>query len=292
MHPEQAASFETQPTSRFVHLNGLTLHYLDWGGNTSKRTFVLTHGGSAHAHWWDFVAPYLTPYGRVLALDFRGHGRSQWPHPAHYGPHAYLADLRGFLEYAGTRVVLAGHSMGGEVAQRVAIEFPHLLTALVIVDAPHGRPPLMTRLKWRWRRRSQGGSRPEFKSQQDLARRFRLSPPGGYLAAAELERLALLGAEQLPSGNWAFRFDPKTRSWRRTRREMRRPPLGKIALPTLIMRGESSKLVSRWHACRMQRKIRGSTYREIPRAFHHVPLDNPDETAAAIIEFVEPLEGV
>ena len=40
---------------------------------------------------------------------------------------------------------------------------------------------------------------------------------------------------------------------------------------------------------RMHRKIRGSVLKEIPRAFHHVPLDNPGDTAAAIIEFVEKL---
>ena len=39
---------------------------------------MLCHGGSAHAHWWDYVAPQLVPYGRVIALDLRGHGRSEW----------------------------------------------------------------------------------------------------------------------------------------------------------------------------------------------------------------------
>jgi pimeloyl-ACP methyl ester carboxylesterase len=40
----------------------------------------------------------------------------------------------------------------------------------------------------------------------------------------------------------------------------------------------------------MHRKIRGSVLKEIPRAFHHVPLDNPGDTAAAMIEFVEKLQ--
>jgi pimeloyl-ACP methyl ester carboxylesterase len=57
----------------------------------------------------------------------------------------------------------------------------------------------------------------------------------------------------------------------------------------LLLRGAQSALVSASHVRRMQRKIRGSVYREIPRAFHHVPLDNPGDTAAAILEFVEKL---
>jgi pimeloyl-ACP methyl ester carboxylesterase len=287
MCPDQAATVAAETSSRFVRINGLRLHYLDWGGNAAARTFVLLHGGSAHVHWWDSIAPRLTPHGRVLALDFRGHGKSQWARPAQYGPSAHLADLRGFLEQLGTPIVLVGHSMGGELSQRAAIQFPHLLRALVIVDAPHGRPPLAMRLLWRWRRRSQGGPRRQFSSPGEIARRFRLSPPGTCLSAEELERLALLGAEQLVNGNWAFRFDPKTRSWRRTRQELRRPPIGKIKLPTLIIRGASSKLVSRGRARAMHRRIRGSILREIPRAFHHVLLDNPAETADAIIEFVE-----
>ena len=78
MAQQQAATVLTEPTHRYLEVEGRKLHYLDWGGDPDKRTFVLLHGGAAHAHWWDGVAPMLTPYGRVLALDFRGHGRSQW----------------------------------------------------------------------------------------------------------------------------------------------------------------------------------------------------------------------
>jgi len=289
MAQEQAATVLTEPTHRYVEVEGLKLHYLDWGGDPDKRTFVLLHGGAAHAHWWDGVAPMLTRYGRVLALDFRGHGRSQWANSEHYGPPAYLRDVRGLIESLGTRAVLVGHSMGGAVAQWVAVTHPELLDALVIVDAPHGGPPLFRRLMWRWRRRSHGGVRPELRSAGDIIRKFRLHPPETNLTRLEIERLAILGAEQLPSGAWAFRFDPETRVWRKHGNRMTRPKLKKIATPTLLLRGDQSGLVSRPHVTRMHRKIRRSVLKEIPRAFHHVPLDNPGDTAAAIIEFVEKL---
>ncbi len=121
-----------EPTHRYVEVEGLKLHYLDWGGDPDKRTFVLLHGGAAHVHWWDGVAPLLTPYGRVLALDFRGHGRSQWAKDGMYGPPSYLKDVRGLIESLGTRVILVGHSMGGAVAQWVAVTHPELLEALII----------------------------------------------------------------------------------------------------------------------------------------------------------------
>jgi len=164
-----------------------------------------------------------------------------------------------------------------------------LLDALVIVDSPHGGPPLFRRLMWRWRRRSRGGARPELRSAGDIIKKFRLQPPQTNLTRPEIERLAMLGAEQLPSGGWAFRFDPQTRAWRKHSNRMSRPKLRKITMPTLLLRGDHSGMVSRPHVTRMHRKIRGSVLKEIPRAFHHVPLDNPGDTAAAIIEFVEKL---
>jgi len=287
MAHEQAATVVTEPTHRYVEVEGLKLHYLDWGGDSKKHTFVLLHGGGAHVHWWDTVAPLLTVSGRVVALDFRGHGRSQWARPPIYGPPAYMSDARGLIESLGTRVVLVGHSMGGAVAQWVAVTHPELIEALIIVDAPHGPPPLMRRLMWRWRRRSHGGKRPELRSANDVIKKFRLSPPETSLTRIELEQLALSGAEQLPSGAWAFRFDPETRAWRKHGRKMRRPKIKNLTMPTLLLRGEHSALVSAAHVHRMNRKIRGSVLKEIPRAYHHVPLDNPADTAAAIIEFVE-----
>ncbi len=289
MTTQPAAIADAKPTSRYAAIDGLKLHYLDWGGDAARRTFLLLHGGAAHAHWWDMVAPMLAPYGRVLALDFRGHGRSQWANPPHYGPAAYVLETRAFIEQLGTRVVLVGHSMGGAVAQWLASEFPGLLDALVIVDAPAGPPPLWMRLMWRWRQRAQGGTRPELESAEAVVGKFRLRPPGTYLNAEQLARLALAGAEQLANGRWAFRFDPGTREWRRTGGRLRRPKLSRIVAPTLILRGERSLLVSATRARQMHRRIRGSVFMEVPRAHHHVPLDNPDGTAAAIIEFVQGL---
>ena len=142
-HEQAATAAIAGPTNRFFEVDGIKVHYLDWGGDPRKRTIVLLHGGAAHAHWWDYVAPELTDHGRVLALDFRGHGRSQWSPERHYGPPAYIEDVRGLLDLLGTRVVLVGHSMGGAVAQWCALTFPEKIAALVIVDAPAGPPPLL-----------------------------------------------------------------------------------------------------------------------------------------------------
>lgn len=288
MKDQSAATVIAEPTSKYAQINGLKIHYFDWGGDARQRTFVLCHGGSAHAHWWDYVAPELVEHGRVIALDLRGHGRSQWADA--YGPGNHIGDLKSFLrDHLGQPVVLVGHSMGGEIAQRVAADCPELIEALILADAPHGGPPLRTRLLWRWKRRKQHLGRPEFRSLEDLIGRFRLSPPGDSLTREQLAELATKGAEQLPNGNWAFRFDPKTRKMTPGWRKHIRFPLKQIRMPVLILRGEHSALVSPAVARRMHRAIRNSQLKQIPNAHHHVSLDNPRDTATAIIDFVRAL---
>ena len=83
------------------------------------------------------------------------------------------------------------------------------------------------------------------------------------------------------------RFDPETRAWRKSGIGMTRPKIRRITMPALLLRGAQSGLISPAMVRRMNRKIKGSVVKEIPRAYHHVPLDNPGDTAAAIIDFIE-----
>src|SRR5260370_36222863 len=97
MAQQQAATALAEPTHRYVEVEGLKLHYLDWGGDSDKHTFVLLHGGAAHVHWVDGVASLLTAHSRVLALGFRGHGRSPWGKSGIYGPAACINDGRDLI---------------------------------------------------------------------------------------------------------------------------------------------------------------------------------------------------
>src|SRR5919202_6536227 len=125
-----------EPRDRFVTANGLTLHYLDWGGGRQGVPLVLLHGLRDQAHGWDAVAPGLVGHGHVLALDQRGHGASDWP-PTGYAPEDFAADLAAFLDVldlAATPPVVVGHSMGGRTALAFAARYPDRLRGLVVVD--------------------------------------------------------------------------------------------------------------------------------------------------------------
>ncbi|HLH77001.1 MAG TPA: alpha/beta hydrolase [Candidatus Binataceae bacterium] len=282
--PSIAAAF---PENRYITLNGLRLHYADWGGDDALGTFVLLHGGAANTHWWDAVAPALTGQGRVLALDFRGHGESQWAAPDSYGPKGYVADTEAFLSQLKVPVVLVGHSMGGMVALWVATRKLIGLEMLVLADSPGIPPSLLRRLRWlRRQRRAQTGGRPELPSAEAVVRRFHLIPTATTASAETLARLALASAEELPNGHWAFRFDPQTRAWRRRGGHLPAPDPRAVQIPTLILRGAGSTIVSPRLARWLHRKIAGSELRELPHTFHHITLDDPAATAKAISDFV------
>ena len=96
---------------RFV-ANGLALNCLDYGGE-GKPPILFLHGGSAHAHWWDFVAPAFVGDFHVLALDQRGHGESDWADEWAYGSRHYVSDLDQVIDQWGFGApILVGHSMG------------------------------------------------------------------------------------------------------------------------------------------------------------------------------------
>lgn len=97
---------------------------------------VLLHGGSAHAHWWDFFAPAIAEHYRVVALDLRGHGDSEHPEPPAYGLENYVDDLGAFIEASSLQhVTLIGHSLGGMIATAYSAALPQRVHSLVVVDS-------------------------------------------------------------------------------------------------------------------------------------------------------------
>ena len=65
------------PRDGWLTVNGLSFHYLDWGG--SGQPLLLLHGLASTCHIWDMVAPILAQDHRVVALDQRGHGETDKP---------------------------------------------------------------------------------------------------------------------------------------------------------------------------------------------------------------------
>src|SRR5687767_10099485 len=73
------AGAATQPADRFVTVNGLRIHYVDWG-NETRPPLIMVHGLDRVARTFDHVATHFRSRYHVLAVDMRGHGDSDW-HP-------------------------------------------------------------------------------------------------------------------------------------------------------------------------------------------------------------------
>src|SRR3990167_6602471 len=83
--------------ARVVSVNGLALGIAEWGGGPGPARLLL-HSLAAHGHWWDWVAPLWAGGRRVVALDFRGHGRSAHAAPPAYAFDDYAADVADALD--------------------------------------------------------------------------------------------------------------------------------------------------------------------------------------------------
>jgi pimeloyl-ACP methyl ester carboxylesterase len=133
--------------SGFITVNGVKLHYLDWGGKGESMLFL--HGMGDTPHRYDDFAPRLTNQFRVLGLTRRGHGESEIPETG-YETATLVEDIRQFLDALKIqRAVLAGHSFAGDELTRFAVVHPDRVIKLIYFDSAydHSRVPESLRFK-------------------------------------------------------------------------------------------------------------------------------------------------
>ena len=130
IHKPTNAKFAT------AHLTtGLRLHYAEQGDREEEAIIFL------HAYadsWFSYgrVLPLLSPAYHAFALDQRGHGDSDKPECC-YAADDYAADVEAFMEAVGIdEATLVGDSSGGLIAQRVALDYPHRVSRLVLIGSP------------------------------------------------------------------------------------------------------------------------------------------------------------
>jgi pimeloyl-ACP methyl ester carboxylesterase len=115
---------------------GNRLNVASWEGDGPP--VVLLHGVTRRWQDWLSVVPFLTTRWRVYALDFRGHGRSDRT-PGAYRIADYAPDVIDFLRSEPDEpAILIGHSLGGNVAARVAAGAAERVRAVVLEDPPLG----------------------------------------------------------------------------------------------------------------------------------------------------------
>lgn len=124
----------------WITLDGLRLHYTQWGQPT-RPTILMLHGLNVQCHTWDPFARVLARNYHVIAMDMRGHGDSDWARSG-YRVRSMAHDVHGLINALGVGPVhLVGHSAGVRVAIAVAGERPETIRSLALSDAGPANSP-------------------------------------------------------------------------------------------------------------------------------------------------------
>lgn len=254
-----------------IEVRGAGIEYQRWGRRGAP-SLLLVHGNGAHAHWWDFIAPYFSDEYNVAALTFSGMGDSDWREQ--YSMADFSAEQIAVAEDAGlfdgpVKPVIIAHSFGGFVSIGTAAKHGERFGGLIVVDSPVNPPE----------RPHQGPDRSGRPNRvyADLATalgRFRLAPPQDCDNHYAMDYIARWSLKKV-DGGFTWKFDPSI--WRHFRHDGEPGELLKAARCRLaLMRGENSALVTdelRDYAVRLLGEE--VPYVSIPHADHHVLLDQP-----------------
>jgi len=139
------------PPSDFIDMDGQLVHLRDIGPRNDPVPVVLLHGTSASLHTWEGWMAELGKTRRVIAFDLPGFGLTGPREDADYRGDADARFTLALLDHLQVqRAVLAGNSLGGMVAWRVATLAPERVDRLVLVDAA-GLPDALASVPLGWR---------------------------------------------------------------------------------------------------------------------------------------------
>jgi N-formylmaleamate deformylase len=257
------------------------LHYLEWN-EQAEPTVVLLHGNAANAWWWYSFAGAVGGRMRLIALDMRGHGDSEWIRPPAYRPADYAQDVhRLILELSLRAPVIVGHSMGGLVAIALACRYGEITAGLAAIDvaivSSKKRDHFLRRLK----------SLPTV-NYPDLAtakQRFRLIPSQNAVPPAHLAFIAEKSLGITDDGLYSMKFDRETFFGGDGLNVL--DAIDQVKLPLLLVRGAMSPVMT-GTACALAVDANPlARMVEIPEAHHHVPLEQPEKLARVIESFVD-----
>lgn len=122
--------------AHFTTRDGLRLYYRDYAGPAGHAPVLCLAGSTSNSKSFDDIAPHIAKTRRVLAMDWRGHGRSQWdPAENHYGFQVDADDVVEFLRHLGIpKVVIIGTSRGGIISMVLGLSNPEVLAGAILND--------------------------------------------------------------------------------------------------------------------------------------------------------------
>jgi len=252
--------------------DGTRLHWRA-DGTPGAPPLLLLNSIGTDLSLWDAVVPLLAPFHRVIRMDTRGHGASDAP-DADYTLDQLATDALSVLDAAGVaRASIAGVSLGGMVAQRLAASSPTRIDRLVLICTTR----TIARAPWDDRIRIVRSEGPDAIADLVMERFFsaRFRVTGAPILASVRASLSLLDRAGYAGCAAAIRdLDPST--------------LDPIAAPTLVIGGaDDVSMPPVDHAAPLAAAIPGSRLAILPSG-HLPPYETPTSLARAILTFLDP----
>ncbi len=279
-HPSGEGPQPAQHTSRFVEVNGLRLHYLEYGSE-GRPPMLCLNGGAVNAHWIDFDSGGFTADYHVRALDQRGHGDSARAEPPDYRYQSYVSDVAAVVEKLDLRdFALVGHSMGGLVSLVYAATYPGRVKKLVVVDSTlRATPERVTALHQVGHREGSN-----YATNEEFIERFKVRPEGTRAVPEIIRYLAERGGRQGADGRWRHKFDRNVYSGRELLDIA--PHWDRVTIPALLVKGGLSNRVTPDIYADIKARAPQVELVEVPESEHHVTLDNPDGFVEVVRAFL------
>lgn len=226
---------------------------------------VLIHGAGGTHLIWPSPLRYL-PGATVYALDLPGHGRSQGAGRQHIKE--YARDVVGFLDGVGVeRAVLVGHSMGGAIAQTLAVTVPLRVLGLVLVA---------TGARLRVAPAILEGLQSDLRTTVALIAQWAWGPGADPALVARGQRLMEMTQPRVLQGDFLAcdQFDL-------------RQEISQIAVPTLVLTGSEDRMTPPRFGQWLAEQIPGARFALIEEAGHMLMLERSDQVAGQIQRWLE-----
>ncbi|WP_442600055.1 alpha/beta fold hydrolase [Neobacillus sp. D3-1R] len=246
-------------------------------GNPENPPLLLLHALACHSGWWRWVAPYLEKKYYVIAPDLRGHGQSTWAESYRYDD--YAEDIEELVKKLDRPYAMIGHSMGGYIGLKVASREICPPSALLVADVKIDSSE--EELAGLHKAAEKSGR--IYDTLQDAVARYKLLPPQHTAPMERVEQVAGECFREQEDGHFGERFDRRTLAIEKVETLVL---AGQVSCPTSFVRAKDSVVMPAEEAKQLTKITSGTLY-EIEGAYHHLPLEKPEEFAAVIRKFLD-----
>lgn len=280
--------------SRFVEVNGIDVHYKQYG--SGEPVMILLHGFGASTFSWREVMKPLAEAGTVIAFDRPAFGLTERPMPGDWegeSPYTLNSQVRlliGLMDRLGVeRAVLIGNSAGGTVAMAAALAHPERVSGLVLVDAaiyagggapawirPLLRTPQFDRLG-PWFARSIAGE------QGDAFLKAAWHDPSKIT-----EEIIQGYRKPLQLANWDRALWELTKASGESRLAER---LSDLSMPVLVVTGDDDRIVPTADSLRLANEIPGARLAVFANCGHVPQEECPEPFLEAVFDFLTEIKG-